>query len=55
MAGICGWTVAESDLVAGSIGRIAPLFVAHVVGSANITLVVALSPSIEESLGLGHA
>jgi predicted MFS family arabinose efflux permease len=47
--------VAESDPVAGTIPRIAPLFAAHAVGSANITLVVALSPSIEESLGLGHA
>ena len=47
--------VAESDPGAGTIGRIAPLFVAHVVGAANVTLVVALSPSIEESLGLGHA
>src|SRR5437016_1411827 len=47
--------VAERDPVAKSIGRVALLFVAHAVGTANITLVVALSPSIEESLGLGHA
>ena len=47
--------VAESDRVASTIGRIALLFVAHAVGTANITLVIALSPSIEESLGLGHA
>lgn len=36
-------------------GRLALLFVAHVVGTANIMLVVALSPSIEAALGLGHA
>ena len=47
--------MAERDPVAKSIGRVALLFVAHAVGTANITLVVALSPSIEESLGLGHA
>lgn len=47
--------MAESDRVVGPIGRIAPLFIAHAIGTANITLVVALSPSIEESLGLGHA
>src|SRR5437870_12806594 len=47
--------VAESDPVARTIGRLALLFVAHAVGTANITLVIALSPSIEESLGLGHA
>jgi len=47
--------VAESDPVVRPIARIAPLFVAHAIGTANITLVVALSPSIEESLGLGHA
>lgn len=47
--------MAESDLAAGSIGKIAPLFVAHVVGTASITLVVALSPAIEEALGIGHA
>ena len=41
--------------MASTIGRIALLFVAHAVGTANITLVIALSPSIEESLGLGHA
>ena len=48
-----GW--AQSDAVVGPVARIAPLFVAHAIGTANITLVVALSPSIEESLGLGHA
>jgi hypothetical protein len=47
--------VAERDPIAGSIGRLALLFVAHAVGTANITLVVALSPSLEESLSLGHA
>ena len=47
--------MAESDPVVRTIARIAPLFVAHAIGTANITLVVALSPSIEESLGLGHA
>jgi len=41
--------------VAAAFGRIAPLFAAHVVGTASITLVIALSPSIEDSLGLGHA
>lgn len=50
-----GGAVASSDPVAGTIGRVAPLFAAHAVGTANITLVIALSPSIEESLGLGHA
>lgn len=40
--------MAERDGVAGTIGRIAPLFIAHAVGTANITLVAALLPSIEE-------
>jgi len=43
------------DAIARSTLRIVPLFVAHVVGTANITLVVALSPAIEASLGLNHA
>ena len=47
--------MAERDLAVGPIRRIVPLFVAHAIGTANITLVVALSPSIEESLGIGHA
>src|SRR5688572_20719279 len=45
----------ESSRPMRSIARIAPLFAAHVVGTANITLVVALSPLIEQSLDLGHA
>ena len=45
----------ESSRPLRSIARIAPLFAAHVVGTANITLVVALSPLIEQSLDLGHA
>jgi predicted MFS family arabinose efflux permease len=38
-----------------SIGRLLPLFAAHVVGTANITLVIALSPAIEQALSIGHA
>src|SRR5438093_3609935 len=45
----------SGEPIARTIGRLALLFVAPAVGTANITLVVALSPSIEESLGLGHA
>ena len=37
------------------IRRAALLFVAHATGTANITLVIALSPSIEGSLALGNA
>ena len=42
-------------LVGRQIRRVALLFLAHAVGTANITLVIALSPSIEASLALGMA
>ena len=41
--------------VARQTRRVALLFVAHATGTANITLVIALSPSIEASLALGNA
>ena len=42
-------------MVGRQIRRVALLFLAHAVGTANITLVIALSPSIEASLALGMA
>ncbi len=47
--------MADSVVVRGRIWRLALLFVAHALGTATITLVVALAPSIEEALGVGHA
>ena len=46
---------ADAVLHPGSIWRLAVLFVAHALGTATITLVVALAPSIEQALGVGHA
>ena len=46
---------AETPSVAGRLGRLTLLFLAHAVGTANITLVLAMAPAIEEALGLGHA
>ena len=45
----------DAVLLPGSIWRLAVLFVAHALGTATITLVVALAPSIEQALGVGHA
>lgn len=46
---------AEPVAVRGRIGRLSVLFAAHAAGSANITLVLAKAPAIEQALGLGHA
>lgn len=46
---------ADAVLLPGSLWRLAVLFVAHALGTATITLVVALAPSIEQALGVGHA
>ena len=40
---------------AGRIGRLAVMFVAHAVGTANVTIVLASAPAVERSLGLSHA
>ena len=47
--------VTHRSPVARQTRRAALLFVAHATGTANITLVIALSPSIEASLALGNA
>jgi ACS family hexuronate transporter-like MFS transporter len=40
---------------AGRIGRLVVMFVAHAVGTANVTIVLASAPAVERSLGLSHA
>jgi len=47
--------VIDDEPVAGRFGRLALLFSAHAVGTATITLVVALAPAIGDALGLGRA
>ena len=47
--------VADSVVVPGTLWRLALFFIAHALGTATITLVVALAPSIEDALGVGHA
>jgi ACS family hexuronate transporter-like MFS transporter len=47
--------VTHRGQVARQIGRAALLFIAHAIGTANITLVIVLSPAIEASLALGNA
>ncbi len=39
----------------GRVGRLALLFLAHALGTATITLVVATAPAIEQALAIGHA
>jgi predicted MFS family arabinose efflux permease len=39
----------------GRIGRLVVMFVAHAVGTANVTIVLASAPAVERSLGLSHA
>lgn len=46
---------AETPGAAGRLGRLTMLFLAHAIGTANITLVLAMAPAIEQALGLGHA
>jgi predicted MFS family arabinose efflux permease len=44
-----------SALAIGHPGRLALLFLAHALGTASITLVVATAPAIEAALDIGHA
>lgn len=37
------------------LGRLVLLFLAHAVGTANITLVLAMAPAVERALAIGHA
>lgn len=46
---------AETLTTAGRLSRLTLLFLAHAVGTANITVVLATAPGIEQSLGLNHA
>ncbi len=46
---------ADTLSLAGRLGRLLLLFLAHAVGTANITVVMAAAPAIERSLGLNHA
>ncbi len=46
---------AEPMTTAGRLSRLALLFLAHGVGTANFTVVLANAPAIEQSLGLNHA
>ncbi len=46
---------AEALTTVGRLSRLALLFLAHAVGTANITVVLATAPAIEQSLGLNHA
>jgi ACS family hexuronate transporter-like MFS transporter len=39
----------------GRFGRLVVMFVAHAVGTANVTIVLASAPAVERSLGLSHA
>jgi len=39
----------------GRIGRLVVMFIAHAVGTANVTIVLASAPAVERSLGLSHA
>ena len=39
----------------GRIGGLVVMFVAHAVGTANVTIVLASAPAVERSLGLSHA
>ena len=39
----------------GRLSRLLLLFLAHAVGTANITIVLAASPAIETAMDLGHA
>ncbi|MCC6471795.1 MAG: MFS transporter [Alphaproteobacteria bacterium] len=45
----------DSLSLAGRLGRLTLLFLAHAVGTANITVALATAPAIEQSLGLNHA
>lgn len=47
--------LSESVWAPVRLGRLALLFLAHAVGTANITLVLALAPSLERTLSLTHA
>jgi predicted MFS family arabinose efflux permease len=40
---------------AARIARLIVMFVAHAVGTANVTIVLAAAPAVESSLGLSHA
>lgn len=46
---------ADTLSVAGRLGRLTLLFLAHAVGTANITVALATAPAIERSLSLNHA
>jgi len=50
-------TVSQAETVrtATRFSRLVFLFLAHAVGTANITLLVAMAPALERSLGVGHA
>lgn len=47
--------IGESLWAPVRLGRLALLFLAHAVGTANITLVLAMAPALERSLSLSHA
>jgi MFS transporter, ACS family, hexuronate transporter len=46
---------AGAPTATGRIGRLVVMFVAHAVGTANVTIVLAAAPAVERSLGLSHA
>jgi predicted MFS family arabinose efflux permease len=45
---------AEPMPIVARLGRLTLLFLAHAVGTANITLVLAMAPVVERELGLSH-